>query len=185
MRTAYFSGHLFCNHAPCHTCLCHACPYHTCPPATHAPYHACPPLPCTPPSPGIHLCHTHHPFTIHTPFCHTCLSHSPPDRILATRLWKHYLPQLLLRLVIIGWRHPCVWRLLLGEILDPPLDRYVIFVLLIIYKKVSRPNVFCVESSFSSWEPKPVPEICVNYGNHCVSPPCNTKKPWWVTTPDI
>ena len=96
--------------SPCHACPlsckppCHAHPCHACPPAMHTPQPQIPPamhaattdalLPCTPPA-------THAPLPCMSPLpcmptCHACLN--PPasspgqkDRILETRLWKHYL----------------------------------------------------------------------------------------------
>ena len=81
MPTVRCSDHLSCQahmppspaiHIPCHTHPCHACPPATnALPTMHAPCHThTHALPCIPP------CHTH-------PF--------PLDRILGTRLWKHYL----------------------------------------------------------------------------------------------
>ena len=85
-------------HAPLHT---HHLP--CTPPAMHTPCHAC--LPAThvsqPHMPPCHAClpTTHAPLPCMSP-CHKCLTaiqaphHAHPplvDRILDTRLWKHYL----------------------------------------------------------------------------------------------
>ena len=76
-------------HAPCHACPlpCNA-PHHACPPC-----HTCP-LPHTPPATHALPCHAHAP----------CMQN---DRCL----WKHYLPQLLLRTVKMKFLTPVVQKL--------------------------------------------------------------------------
>ena len=94
-------------HFSCHTC--HPC--HVCPPATHAPLPctAPHPPPCTPPArhPPPHMPRhaMHAPLLCMPPSMHTVPPHMPPathplppcmppppvNRILDTRLWKHYL----------------------------------------------------------------------------------------------
>ena len=87
MHTVRCSGRLSCHAAP----HCHAYP-----PATHAPtMHPppCMPPPCSPPAthapppPCMATLPCMLPLAMHPP--HAC---PPVDRILDTRLWKHYLP---------------------------------------------------------------------------------------------
>ena len=106
MRTVRYNGHLSCRahppathptlrcmppptamHTPCHTCTCYAC----LPPCMH-------PSPHMPPSP--YMPPTTHALPSHTPTTHT---HTLVDRILDTRLWKHYLSAIFPNSLFVYW----------------------------------------------------------------------------------